>query len=67
MADHLSRIVHGNINDTQVHNHFPDEQLLSISSAPWYADIVNYLFTNETPSHWSKQDKQKFLSNVRNF
>ena len=35
---------------------FPDENLLAISREPWFADIVNYLVTNQTPSHWSKND-----------
>ena len=29
--------------------------------------VFNYLVTQQTPAEWSKQDKQKFLSKVRNF
>lgn len=36
-------------------------------SLPWFADIVNYLVTNQIPSHWSKQDKDKFFANVKHF
>jgi hypothetical protein len=25
--------------------------------APWYADIVNYLATDQMPLHWGQQDK----------
>ncbi|KAM2458103.1 hypothetical protein ACFX1W_006930 [Malus domestica] len=43
VADHLSRMVH-NEESLPILETFPDEQLLSIKvSAPWYADIVNYL------------------------
>ena len=43
---------------------FPDEQLMSVSHAeiPWYADIVNYLVTEQMPSSWTKQEKCRFLS-----
>jgi len=33
----------------------------------WFADIVNYLVTNQTLSHWSKNDIYQFLSQVRYF
>ena len=66
VADHLSRI---NIapSSIPISEQFPDEQLLSVSIEPWYADIVNYLVTGDTPVDWSNQDKYKFLSQVRNF
>ncbi|XP_060960696.1 uncharacterized protein LOC133031253 [Cannabis sativa] len=61
VADHLSRIVvETNHDSTTIIETFPDEQLMHVSSFPWYADIVNYLVTGEIPSHWSKQDKSKF-------
>ncbi|XP_062080514.1 uncharacterized protein LOC133785279 [Humulus lupulus] len=68
VADHLSRIVVETNNDsTTITETFPDEQLMHISSLPWYADIVNYLVTGEIPSHWSKHDKSKFYSEVKHF
>jgi hypothetical protein len=43
---------------------FPDEQLMHISqiSTPWFADIMNYIITAQMPSHWTKQDRSKFLA-----
>jgi hypothetical protein len=35
--------------------------------APWFADIVNYLVTDQMPLHWGRQDKVKFLSKVKTF
>jgi hypothetical protein len=35
--------------------------------APWFADIVNYLITDQMPLHWGRQDKVKFLSKVKTF
>ncbi|XP_011621810.1 uncharacterized protein LOC105420314, partial [Amborella trichopoda] len=68
VADHLSRIVvETNHDSTTIIETFPDEQLMHVSSFPWYADIVNYLVTGEIPSHWSKQDKSKFYAEVKNF
>ncbi|XP_073119707.1 uncharacterized protein [Henckelia pumila] len=32
-----------------------------------FANIVNFLVTNKMPSHWSSQDKNKFLKEVKNF
>ena len=52
IADHLSRLPNAP-SSLPINENFPDEQLLSISIDPWYADIVNYLVTKETPSSWS--------------
>ncbi|XP_051132516.1 uncharacterized protein LOC127252407 [Andrographis paniculata] len=53
VADHLSRIPVES-DAIPVRESFPDEQLLSIATTcPWYADIVNYLVTNEFPTFGS--------------
>ncbi|CAN6697907.1 unnamed protein product [Malus baccata var. baccata] len=49
VADHLSRMVH-NEESLPILETFPNEQLLSIKvSAPWYADIVNFLVSKRIP------------------
>ena len=47
VADHLSRLTFDpdHVDPIPIKECFPDEQLLSISSLPWYADVVNYLVT----------------------
>ena len=46
VADYLSCLF-THKEDQLLREAFPEEQLLSIdSSAPWYADIVNFLVTN---------------------
>jgi hypothetical protein len=35
--------------------------------SPWFADIVNYLVTGQMPLHWARQDKSKFMSDVKIF
>ncbi|XP_077222173.1 uncharacterized protein LOC143856016 [Tasmannia lanceolata] len=67
VADHLSRLSNAKDDECPINESFPDEQLLAISSEPWYADIVNYLVTGATPDHWSTQDKYRFHSQVKYF
>ena len=38
-----------------------------MSQRPWYADIANYFVTNQMLSHWTKQDRSKFLAEVKYF
>ena len=68
VADHLSRLTFEAPKDQlPIVEFFPDEQLFSTSSLPWFADIVNYLVTGSIPSHWTPQEKRKFFSWVRRF
>ncbi|XP_015955257.1 uncharacterized protein LOC107479655 [Arachis duranensis] len=54
VADHLSIIHHeeGGTHDTSVNELFPDEQLLTIHKAPWFADIANFKATVDYVSKW---------------
>jgi hypothetical protein len=57
VADHLSRLTINSTSDiTQINDYFPDESLLSISTMPWFVNIVNFLATGDLPSHWSTQN-----------
>jgi len=68
VADHLSRLTINSTSEiTQINDYFPDESLLSISTMPWFVNIVNFLTTGDLPSHWSTQNKRKFLNEVKNF
>ncbi|KAM1535580.1 hypothetical protein TB1_013771 [Malus domestica] len=59
VADHLSRMVH-NEESLPILETFPDEQLLSIKvSAPWYADIVNFLVSKRIPSEFTRHQRDK--------
>ena len=68
VADHLSRILveHSGTN-LPIPDSFPDEQLFEVSHVklPWFAHIVNYLAVGQIPPHWSKQDKDRFFSQVK--
>jgi hypothetical protein len=70
VADHLSRpIVDYNEDTLPVAETFLDEQLMHVAqiSAPWFADIVNYLVTGQMPLHCTKQDRLKLLAKVKHF
>lgn len=70
VADHLSRIlIDSSCDSLPVTDSFPDEQLFSVShnQPPWYANIVNYHASGAIPSHWSKQDKDRFFAQVGNY
>jgi hypothetical protein len=70
VADHLPKLTMDYTEDaTPISETFLDEQLMHISHnlAPWYADIVNYLVTDQMPLHLGQQDKLKFLSRVKTF
>jgi len=65
VADHLSRFPNSPCNELPINDDFPDEKLLVAFRKIWFADIVNYLVTNQAPSHWLKQDVHRFLYQVR--
>ncbi|XP_062028336.1 uncharacterized protein LOC133744212 [Rosa rugosa] len=67
VADHLSRLVHGEDAIPLVET-FPDEQLFGIEvSEPWYADIVNFLATKKIPNTLSSSMHAKLKKNARQY
>ncbi|KAI3821279.1 hypothetical protein L1987_08843 [Smallanthus sonchifolius] len=52
VADHLSRIM---VDDEEsmiaINESFPDEHIMSVSSVPWFPNIINFLATGAIPSH----------------
>ena len=67
VTDHLSWLTDASSNELLIEESFPDEQLMSVTKEPWYADIVNYLATDRIPSYWNTQDKHKFFAQVKYF
>ena len=46
VADHLSRLtIAHNTHNPPIFDEFPEESLLTVSIAPWYAHIANFLVT----------------------
>jgi len=54
IVDHLSRVPNIPFNELLINDNFLNEQLIATFKELWFADIVNYLVTNQTPSYWSK-------------
>ena len=51
VADHLSRLnIENNTHNPPIYDEFPEEALLTVDSAPWFAHIANFLVTRELPT-----------------
>ena len=51
VADHLSRLaITHNSHSLPINDDFPEQSLMLIEAALWYARIANYLVTGEVPS-----------------
>ena len=68
VADHPSRltIAHDSYSPP-INDEFPEESLLLIENAPWYAHIANYLATGEVPVEWKAQDKKYLFVKIHSY
>ncbi|GJW93817.1 reverse transcriptase domain-containing protein [Tanacetum coccineum] len=72
-ADHLSRLENpdlGKLTRAKIRDLFPEERLMAISdkyNEPWYADYANYLASRVLPFRSTRQEKQKFFSDLRHY
>ena len=65
VADHLSRLaITHNTHGLPINDDFPEESLMLVEVAPWYAHIANYLVTREVPSEWKAQDKEHCFAKI---
>ncbi|WJZ92796.1 hypothetical protein VitviT2T_011773 [Vitis vinifera] len=65
VADHLSRLaIAHNSHVLPINDDFPEESLMLLEKAPWYAHIANYLVTGEVPSKWNAQDRKHFFAKI---
>ncbi|RVW62302.1 hypothetical protein CK203_061538 [Vitis vinifera] len=65
VADHLSRLaITHNTHGLPINDDFPEESLMLVEVAPWYAHIANYLVIGEVPSEWKAQDKKHFFAKI---
>ncbi|RVW71896.1 hypothetical protein CK203_058401 [Vitis vinifera] len=64
-SNHLSRLaIAHNSHGLPINDGFPEESLMLVEVAPWYAHIANYLVTGEVPSEWKAQDKKYFFAKI---
>ena len=53
VADHLSRLTIAHDTHSQpINDEFPEESLMQLEKAPWYAHIANFLAIGEIPAEW---------------
>ena len=68
VADHLSRLtIAHNTHNPLINDEFPEESLLLVENAPWYAHIANFLATREIPIDWKAQDKKFFFTKSHSY
>ena len=68
MEDHLSRLtIAHNTHSPPINDEFPEESLMQLENAPWYAHIANFLVTEEIPTDWNEQDRKYFLAKIHSY
>ena len=68
IVDHLSRLtIAHNTHNPPIYDEFPEESLLTVDNAPWFAHIANFLVTGEFPAEWKSQDKKFFHAKVHSY
>ena len=68
VADHLSRLtIAHNTHNPPINDEFPEESLLLVEEAPWYAHFANYLAIGELPVDWKAQDKKFFFAKIHSY
>ena len=68
VVDHLSRLtIAHNTHNPLINDELPEESLLLVEEAPWYAHIANYLATGELPTYWKAQDKKFFFTKIHSY
>ena len=68
VADNLSRLtIAYDSHSPPSNDEFPEESLLLVENAPWYAHIANYLATGEVPVEWKAQDKKYLLAKIHSY
>ena len=68
VVDHLSRLtIAHNTHNPPINDEFPEESLLLVEKAPWYAHIANYLAIGELPADWKAQDNKFFFAKIHSY
>ena len=68
VADHLSRLtIAHDTHSPPINDEFPEESLMQLEKAPWYAHIANFLAIGEIPPDWKEQDKKYFFAKIHSY
>ena len=66
MADHFSRLtIAHDSHCPPINDEFPEESLLLVENAPWYAHIANYLAIGEVPVEWKAKHRTRNTSSPK--
>ena len=68
VADHLSRLtIAHDTHSPPINDEFPEESLMQLEQAPWYAHIANFLATGEIPAEWKEHDRKYFYDKIHSY
>ena len=68
ITDHLLRLtIAHNTHNPPINDEFPEDSLLLVEKAPWYAHIANFLATGEFPVDWKAQDRKLFFTKIHSY
>ena len=68
VAHHLSGLtIAHDTHSPPINDEFPEESLMQLEKAPWYAHIANFLATGGIPSNWKEQDRKYFLAKIHSY
>ncbi|XP_061336688.1 uncharacterized protein LOC133283794 [Gastrolobium bilobum] len=70
VADHLSRLQEKELQDSSeliIRDEFPDEQVLSVSTLPWFMNEQALAQLGQIPKDFSWQQRKKFLRDVKRY
>ena len=68
VEDHLSRLtIAHDTHSPPINDEFPEESLMQLEKAPWYAHIANFLATGEIPFDWKEQDRKYFFAKIHSY
>ena len=68
VADHLSRLtIAHDTHSAPINDEFPEESLMQLEKAPWYAHIANFLTIGEIPAEWKGQDRKYFFAKIHSY
>nr|KAJ0202196.1 hypothetical protein LSAT_V11C600327700 [Lactuca sativa] len=65
VVDHLYRITNNDNSTKVIQENFPDEHSLVVKTIPWFANLINYFATGETPLYWNAQQMRFFHSQTK--
>ena len=69
VADHLSRLVNGEIirAKAELLTEFPDEKILTIQERPWFAYLTNFKAVRVVPEELNWHQRKKFFRDVNHY